>query len=91
LENLLDPKIDFIFKNIFGNKTSSNILISLLNAILGYKKDAKNITEITIDDSFIKKENIDDKFAILDIKATLSDGTRVNIEMQIVDQYDMKK
>lgn len=91
MEKLLDPKIDFIFKNIFGNKTSSNILISLLNAVLGYKKDGKKITEITIDDSFIKKENIDDKFAILDIKATLSDGTRVNIEMQIVDQYDMKK
>ena len=91
MDNLLDPKIDFIFKNIFGNKTSSNILISLLNAVLGYKKDGKKITEITIDDSFIKKENIDDKFAILDIKATLSDGTRVNIEMQIVDQYDMKK
>ena len=91
LENLLDPKIDFIFKNIFGNKTSSNILISLLNAVLGYKKEGKKITEITIDDSFIKKENIDDKFSILDIKATLSDGTRINIEMQIVDQYDMKK
>lgn len=91
MEKLLDPKIDFIFKNIFGNKTSSNILISLLNAILGYKKEGKKITEITIDDSFIKKENIDDKFAILDIKATLNDGTRVNIEMQIVDQYDMKK
>lgn len=91
MEKLLDPKIDFIFKNIFGNKTSSNILISLLNAILGYKKEGKKITEITIDDSFIKKENIDDKFAILDIKATLNDGIRVNIEMQIVDQYDMKK
>lgn len=91
MENLLDPKIDFIFKNIFGNKTSSNILISLLNAVLGYKKEGKKITEITIDDSFIKKENIDDKFSILDIKATLNDGTRVNIEMQILDQYDMKK
>ena len=91
MEKLLDSKIDFIFKNIFGNKTSSNILISLLNAILGYKKEGKKIIEITIDDSFIKKENIDDKFAILDIKATLNDGTRVNIEMQIVDQYDMKK
>ena len=91
MEKLLDPKIDFIFKNIFGNKTSPNILISLLNAVLGYKEETKKITEITIDDSFIKKENIDDKFSILDIKATLSDGTRVNIEMQIIDQYDMKK
>ena len=91
MEKLLDPKIDFIFKNIFGNKTSSNILISLLNAILGYSEESMKIKEITIDDSFIKKENIDDKFSILDIKATLSDGTRVNIEMQIIDQYDMKK
>lgn len=91
MENLLDPKIDFIFKNIFDNKTSSNILISLLNAVLGYKKNENRITEITIDDSFIKKENIEDKFAVLDIKATLNDGTRINIEMQVIDQYDMKK
>ena len=34
----------------------------------------------------LQKENIDDKFSILDIKATLSDGTRVNIEMQMIDQ-----
>ena len=73
MEKLLDPKIDFIFKNIFGNKTSSNILISLLNAILGYSEESMKIKEITIDDSFIKKENIDDKFSILDIKATLSE------------------
>lgn len=91
MEKLLDSKIDFIFKNIFENKTSPNILINLLNAVLGYKDKLKRITEITIDDSFIKKENIDDKFSILDIKATLSDGTRVNIEMQMIDQYDMKK
>ena len=43
MEKLLDSKIDFIFKNIFENKTSPNILISLLNAVLGYKDKLKEL------------------------------------------------
>ena len=36
-------------------------------------------------------ENLEDKYAILDVKATLSDGTRVDIEIQVVDQYNMEQ
>ena len=31
---LLDPKIDYVFKRIFGEKGSEDILMSLINAIL---------------------------------------------------------
>ena len=31
---LLDPKIDYVFKRIFGEKGDEDILMSLINAIL---------------------------------------------------------
>ncbi|ACD52740.1 transposase and inactivated derivative [Clostridium botulinum E3 str. Alaska E43] len=34
MRGLLDPKVDFIFKNIFGSPKHPRILISFLNAIL---------------------------------------------------------
>ena len=33
-KGLLDPKVDFVFKNIFGSEKHPEILISFLNAIL---------------------------------------------------------
>ena len=34
MKGLLDPKMDFVFKNIFGTEKNSKILISFLNATL---------------------------------------------------------
>ncbi|MBQ8651401.1 MAG: PD-(D/E)XK nuclease family transposase, partial [Alphaproteobacteria bacterium] len=34
MRQLLDPKLDYIFKNIFGVEKNKRLLISLLNAIL---------------------------------------------------------
>ena len=33
-KGLLDPKVDFVFKNIFGSEKNPEILISFLNAKL---------------------------------------------------------
>lgn len=35
---LLNPKIDFVFKKIFGSEEHPEILISFLNAVLKPKK-----------------------------------------------------
>ena len=37
-KGLLDPKVDFVFKNIFGSPNHPEILISFLNATLKPKK-----------------------------------------------------
>ena len=34
MKGLLDPKMDFVFKNIFGSEKNPKILISFLNATL---------------------------------------------------------
>ena len=38
-KGLLDPKVDFVFKNIFGSPNHPEILISFLNATLKPKKE----------------------------------------------------
>lgn len=37
-KGLLDPKVDFVFKNIFGSQKHPEILISFLNATLKPKR-----------------------------------------------------
>ena len=37
--SLMSPKVDFVFKKIFGNPDMPDILISFLNAVLGYQNN----------------------------------------------------
>ena len=53
MRGLLDPKMDFVFKNIFGSEKHPNILISFLNATL---KPKDLITEVEIKNTDLKKE-----------------------------------
>lgn len=66
-KGLLDPKVDFVFKNIFGSEKNPQILISFLNATL---KPIKKITKVEIKGTDIGKQFIEDKYSRLDIKAT---------------------
>ena len=67
METLLDPKLDFIFKKIFGTEEGKLQLISLLNALL---KGQPHIKELTLNNPEIDKILEDDKSSRLDIKAT---------------------
>ena len=50
---LLNPKIDFVFKKIFGSEEHPEILISFLNAVL---KPKKPIVSVEIKNSDLEKE-----------------------------------
>ncbi len=63
---ILSPKIDFVFKRIFGNERNPKILISFLNAVI---KPEDLIKSVQIMNTDIEKESIEDKFSRLDIKA----------------------
>ena len=65
---LLDPKVDFVFKNIFGSSNHPEILISFLNATL---KPKKKIVSVDINKTDIEKQYIEDKYSRLDVKATI--------------------
>ncbi|ONI47594.1 hypothetical protein AN644_04680 [Candidatus Epulonipiscium fishelsonii] len=85
---LLSPTIDFIFKKIFGEEKNKDLLIDFLNALLRYETP---IVDLEYLDTIIKKEYIDNKYSILDTKSILSNGVKVNIEIQVRDTDDMLK
>ena len=88
MRGLLDPKMDFVFKNIFGSEKHPNILISFLNATL---KPKDLITEVEIKNTDLNKGYIEDKFSRLDVKAMTSNNEIINIEIQLKNEYNMIK
>ena len=88
MKGLLDPKMDFVFKNIFGSEKNSKILISFLNATL---KPKDLITSVEIKNTDLNKGYIEDKFSRLDVKATTSNNEIINIEIQLKNEYNMIK
>ena len=85
---ILSPKIDFVFKRIFGNENNPRILISFLNAVI---KPKDLIETVQIMNNDIDKESIEDKFSRLDIKAKTNKNELINIEFQIKDEHNMVK
>jgi len=83
---LLNPKIDFVFKKIFGSADHPDILISFLNAVL---KPQNPITSVEIKNSDLEKEYIEDKFSRLDVKALTRNREIINIEIQLKNEYNM--
>ena len=85
---LLSPKIDFVFKKIFGNEKHPEILISFLNAVM---EPTDPIKSVQIKNSDIEKEHIEDKYSRLDIKAITNSGEYINVEIQVKNEYNMIK
>ena len=83
---LLNPKIDFVFKKIFGSEKHPGVLISFLNAVL---KPKNNITDVEIKNTDIDKSYIEDKISRLDVKAVTSKNEIINIEIQLKNEYNM--
>lgn len=75
---LMKPKNDYVFKRIFGDENNKDILIDFLKAVL--KIDIENIQILN---SELPKENVADKKSILDIRATIDNGTNIDIEIQV--------
>ena len=88
IKSILDPKIDFVFKNIFGSSKHPNILISFLNSVL---KSINPIVQVEIKNTDIEKNFVEDKFSRLDVKAKTSNNEIINIEIQMKNEYNMIK
>ncbi len=85
------PLNDFVFKEIMGRVGQEDVLKSFLNAAL---KDTSSypITEVTIEeDTEIRKRDPEDKKGVIDVKAKTGKDEIINIEVQLVDKYNMKK
>lgn len=79
----VNPKIDLVFKKIFGTEQNKNLLKSLINSVL---PQDEQIVEVSIKNPYNERDFIGDKLSVVDIKATDEKGRWYDIEIQIKDQ-----
>jgi len=79
---LMSPKIDFVFKLIFGDEKNKDLLIALISAILGVPKE--EFEGIEIINSELLREFAEDKKGILDVRVKTRLGKQIDIEIQIL-------
>jgi predicted transposase/invertase (TIGR01784 family) len=80
----LDVKTDYAFKRVFGSQQSKPILIAFLNALLEYEGEHA-ITELEIVDPYQIPLLKGMKDTYVDVKAKLANGSRIIIEMQVLN------
>ncbi len=85
----INPKTDFAFKKIFGSPQSKDILISFLNSMLYGAEPVIQSLDILDPYQAPKIEGIKNSF--LDIKALLTNGKTVIIEMQVLNVLGFEK
>ncbi len=86
----LDVKTDYAFKKVFGSKDSVPVLISFLNAILDYN-DSLKISDLSIVDPYQIPLLRGMKDTFVDVKATLSNGKQIIVEMQVLNVKGFEK
>ena len=86
----LDVKTDFAFKKVFGSADSKDLLISFLNSVIEFE-NKRTITDLTIVDPYNIPMLKGMKDTFVDVKAQLNDGSRVIIEMQVLNHEGFEK
>ena len=90
MPELLDPKVDFVFKRIFGDERNKDILVHFLNSIFESANEPL-IESVEILNPYLDKDALTDKMSVLDIRARTTTRTLINIEIQLWNAGDMQK
>ncbi len=80
----VNPKIDLVFKKLFGTEQNISLLKSLVNSIL--PKD-EQVTKLELKNPYNPSDYLNGKISYLDIKATDENGKWYDIEIQVAP-YD---
>ncbi|MBI4647913.1 MAG: Rpn family recombination-promoting nuclease/putative transposase [Bacteroidia bacterium] len=79
----VNPKIDIVFKKLFGSDGNKKLLKSLVNSIL---PENEQITELELKNPYNPADYVSGKLSYLDIKATDNSGRWYDVEIQIAPQ-----
>ncbi len=83
----LNPLNDYLFKQYMGTEECKICLVSFLNAVL-----EEELTDVEIIENLeLPQETPEGKFSRLDIRAKLPGGTKVNIEVQLLNEDNIVK
>jgi predicted transposase/invertase (TIGR01784 family) len=87
----LNPLNDYLFLKVMGEKGDEEQLLGFLNAVFRRTGKDKIVSVEILKHKIFTAEVIGDKTSILDIRAVLADGTKVNIEVQLRNLGNMDK
>ncbi|MBI4645508.1 MAG: Rpn family recombination-promoting nuclease/putative transposase [Bacteroidia bacterium] len=79
----VNPKIDIVFKKLFGSDGNIRLLKSLVNSIL---PETEQVTELVLKNPYNPADYVSGKLSYLDIKATDNSGGWYDVEIQIAPQ-----
>ena len=82
-EIFVSPRIDVVFKAIFGKASNKALLQSLISSVTGIPK--ASLTEIEILNPELPVDYYDSKASRLDLRLRLQDGTEVDVEIQLAN------
>ena len=84
---MIDLRIDYGFKKVFGTDENKRLTIGMLRAIL----PEKDIVDLTFIQNQADVFGNDAKKSVYDIHCTLGDGSRVIVEIQQTQQHHFKE
>ena len=84
----INPKVDFAFKKLFGSEENKDLLLSLVNAVIG---EERHFTDLILKNPYNLADYQAGKISILDLKACDAQGRWVNVEMQISQDLNFDK
>ena len=88
MQQILNPRVDFAFKKLFGTESNKDLLMGLLNAIL---LEEDQLSDLTLKNPYTTKNGVTDKLSIFDIRAVDMNGRQFSIEMQISSELGYEK
>ncbi|MCL2759973.1 MAG: Rpn family recombination-promoting nuclease/putative transposase [Treponema sp.] len=86
-----DPLNNFFFYKIFGEKGDEVQLLGFINAVLGKTENDKFVSVDILENKSFIADFLGGKSCILDVRARLQNGTMVNIEVQLRNQYNLDR
>ena len=82
MRHRIDPKVDCVFKAIFGKNENRNLLVHFLNAVLEPDQGSR-IKNVVIENPYNEREFVGDRLAVVDVKATDQNGKKYQVEIQM--------
>ena len=86
-KKILSPKIDILFRMLFGEQKYKRITKKLIEDVIEEKVETIKLEETP----YLLGMQADDKIGIIDVRATINDKNPIDIEMQILDNHDIEK
>ncbi|MDP3178486.1 MAG: PD-(D/E)XK nuclease family transposase, partial [Spirochaetaceae bacterium] len=78
----IKPTVDIVFKTIFGSEERTDLTLSLVNAVL-VQAGRRKALSISLMNPFRLGQHLDQKDAILDVRARDESGREFQLEIQI--------